>query len=402
MDQKDKENVDPKDLHLESLSLHRTSQARATWSPDFALAFDIDGVLVRGKIPIPCGKEALELLKKHTVPFIMLTNSGGHPEDIHSKRVSERLGTEIQEDQFVQSHTPFKLVIDNYKNQWVLVLGGSKDQIKKLGAAYGLDPEKILTTSDIQKQHPLINPFPELTLAHHSMYGQIREKFTAEDRIAAVFVFSSPRDWCLDIQICLDLLLSKGGVLGTRSAKNGDKSLPNHGYQQDGQPRLYFCNPDLEWATQYRLPRLAQGGFRAALEGVWLSATKGQARLQAWTCGKPTSTTYRYAERVMEKNHGRGVPDADGDADADADADAGAGASKLRRVYMIGDNPKSDICGALIADEESHLEWRSVLVETGVYKAGTVPEYQPTVVKENVLEAVKWVLREEMGHGVEV
>lgn len=398
MHQKNNEILESTSLLLDNPSLHHTSQEQAFPSPDFAIAFDIDGVLVRGKIPITGGKKALELLKRYKIPFIMLTNGGGHTEGIHSKQVSERIGAEIKEDQFVQSHTPFKSVIGQYSGEWVLVLGGSKDQIRDLSASYGLDPQKVLTTSDIQKQHPLINPFPELTSAHHSTHGRIQEEFTAEDRIAAVFVFSSPRDWCLDIQVCLDLLLSRGGVLGTRSAKNGDARLPGRGYQQDGQPRLYFCNPDFEWATQYHLPRLAQGGFRAALEGVWLRATEGQAGLRAWTCGKPTSTTYRYAERVLEENHRRAVSDRD-----DGAGGAGAGAAaKLRRVYMIGDNPKSDICGALAADEESHLEWRSVLVETGVYEAGTVPEYLPTVFKENVLEAVEWVLREEMGHGVEI
>lgn len=382
MDRNDKENVDPKALSVESLALNPTAST-STKSPEFALAFDIDGVLVRGKIPIPSGKVALDLLKANNIPFIMLTNSGGHHEEIHSSRVGERVGTAIEEDQFVQSHTPFKLVIEHYKNQWVLVLGGSKDQIKDLAAAYGLNPDMILTTSDVQKHYPLINPFPEVTLAHHSMYGKIRDGFTEKDRIGALFVFSCPRDWCLDLQICLDLLLSKDGVLGTRSELNGSPNLPNHGYQQDGQPTIYFCNPDFEWATQYQLPRVAQGAFRAALEGMWLGATEGKAKLQAWTCGKPTSITYRYAEDILEKKHKKTVLDP---------------SVRLKRVYMIGDNPKSDICGALMADQESHLTWRSVLVETGIHEAGDVPEHEPTVIKENVLEAVKWVLEQEMGH----
>lgn len=401
MDNCEKENIDPRGLSAGHFTLHDTSLF-----PDFALAFDIDGVLLRGKIPFSNSVDALELLRKNNVSFIMLTNSGGHPEDVHSKRVSDRLGTEIKEDQFVQSHTPFKSVIGGYRGQWVLVLGGSKHQIKELAATYGLDRDRILTTSDVQQHHPGINPFPELTHAHHSTYGEIRDSFTDKDRIAAVFVFSSPRDWCLDVQVSLDLLLSEGGVLGTRSAKNGDESLPNCGYQQDGQPVFYFCNPDFEWATQYCLPRLAQGGFRAALEGVWQAATKGRAELQAWTCGKPTSTTYRYAERVLEENHHRlALSTRHGNACNRLQQHhqyRHHGTSRpLRKVYMIGDNLKSDICGALLADKESHLEWRSVLVETGVYEAGTIPEHQPTVIKENVLEAVKWILHQEMGSKVD-
>ena len=38
---------------------------------------------------------------------------------------------------------------------------------------------------------------------------------------------------------------------------------------------LYFSNPDLLWASEYHLPRLGQGGFREALEGVWEAVTGG-------------------------------------------------------------------------------------------------------------------------------
>ena len=95
--------------------------------------------------------------------------------------------------------------------------------------------------------------------------------------MAAILVFHDPLDWALDIQIVLDLLLSHEGILGTLSSKNGDKSLPNHGYLQDGQPTLYFSNPDLWWASEYHLDRLGQGGFREAFEGVWDAVTGGKA-----------------------------------------------------------------------------------------------------------------------------
>lgn len=134
---------------------------------------------------------------------------------------------------------------------------------------------------------------------------------------------------------------------------------------------MYFCNPDLEWATQNDQPRLAQGGFRAALEGIWSGLTQGQAPLQAWTCGKPTAATYRYAEAAIEKVHARIHPK----------AQAG-----VKRVYMVGDNPRSDVQGALLADkaEGAHPGWRSILVESGIYKAGAVPEFQPTTIKSDV------------------
>lgn len=277
MAQDNKENLDPR--------VNRIMQATLPISRvvNFAIAFDIDGVLVRGKEAIPGAKAALERLNENKIPFILLTNGGGHTEATHAKMVGCRLGLHIDEDQFVQSHTPFKSFMEQYQDQWVLCLGGEKTKIKDLARAYGFSPDTILSSSDIVKQTPQIHPFSEMTMPHHEEHGRIKKNFTPDQKISAIFVFSSPRDWCLDIQICLDLLLSDGGHLATRSALNGDETLPNNGYQQADQPQLYFCNPDLEWATSYAQSRLAQGGFRAALEGVWNKYTNGKAPLQAWT-----------------------------------------------------------------------------------------------------------------------
>lgn len=277
MVQDHRENLDPNGICVNQTVL------TAPETVNFAIAFDIDGVLVRGKEAIAGAKAALERLNQANIPYILLTNGGGHTEATHSQIVSCRLGIHIDEDQFVQSHTPFKSFMEQYQGQWVLCLGGEKTKIKELAWAYGFSPENVLSSSDIVKQTPLIHPFSEMTLRHHQEHGKIEESFTPDQQIAAIFVFSSPRDWCLDIQVCMDLLLSDGGRLATRSSLNGNENLLNDGYQQDDQPPLYFCNPDLEWSTPYAQARLAQGGFRAALEGVWNKFTNGKAPLQAWT-----------------------------------------------------------------------------------------------------------------------
>lgn len=67
----------------------------------------------------------------------------------------------------------------------------------------------------------------------------------------------------------------------------------------------------------------------------------------------------------------------------------------IKTVYMIGDNPESDICGSLLANENSHLTWQSCLVETGVHKSGTVPVYTPTKTVSDVWEAVRWAIEKE-------
>ncbi|KAI3401876.1 hypothetical protein diail_6435 [Diaporthe ilicicola] len=376
----------PPGLHIEQLSLKRDRHVvkklqNATYN--FAFAFDIDGVLVRGSIPLEGAKQALKFLQSNAIPFILLTNGGGLTEADHAARVSQRLDISIDEDQFVQSHSPFKSFVSQYNNNWVVVLGGQKSAVKELAAQYGFNPDKVISSSDVAKYLPSLHPFPEMTAAYHNEHGTAINNFSCDEQIAAIFVFSSPRDWCLDLQICLELLLSSKGQLGTQSPLNGDPTLPNNGYQQDGQPQLFWCNPDVQWATSYPIPRLAQGGFRAALEGIWAAVTKGQSEIKSWSCGKPTSTTYDFAEKVLKTYDGKIRP--------------GGNAPAIKTVYMIGDNPESDICGALRANKESKLTWKSVLVETGVHKAGTTPAYEPTETKSDVWEAVRWAVSNETG-----
>lgn len=127
---------------------------------DFAFAFDIDGVLMRGKLPIDGAKQTLETLQANSIPFILLTNGGGLTELDHAARLGLRLTMDIDEDQFVQSHTPFKTFVEHYKDEWIVVLGGHGSAVKELAAKYGFNPEKIITSSDIVKHHPSIHPFP--------------------------------------------------------------------------------------------------------------------------------------------------------------------------------------------------------------------------------------------------
>ena len=200
-------------------------------------------------------------------------------------------------------------------------------------------------------------------------------------------VFNDPRDWALDTQLILDLLLSISGHLGTLSTKNGNPTLPNRGYQQDSQPELYFSNPDLLWAASYHLPRLGQGGFQAALEGVFNAITGGPAngvQLHKQLFGKPTQGTFEFAENRL-KQHRTVLRGGNNDDDA---------AANLRTVYMVGDNPESDIRGANEYESPTGSRWNSILVRSGVYRGGT-PAYEPRVVVQDVWDAVRYGLRKE-------
>jgi HAD superfamily hydrolase (TIGR01456 family) len=354
----------------------------------------IDGALLRSSIPLPGATEALRYLHDHDIPFILLTNGGGKTEGEQVRELSMKFSVPLTEENFVQSHTPFKEMAigsnthKELKDKTILVTGGEQDRCRNIAETYGYN--QVITPGDILMAYPTIWPFNQLWTDYYVKIARplpkpINPNNESESlKVDAIFVFNDPRDWALDCQLILDFLLSREGILGTYSSKNGNTSLPNHGWQQDSQPTLIFSNPDLFWAAAYHMPRLGQGGFRAAFEGLWKSITGG-ARLTLTQIGKPHPQTYLYAERVLQKYR----------KELFGRYHQGKSISKLNRVYMIGDNPESDIRGANEFKSPYGTEWNSILVKTGVYSDGAIPMYKPDIIVENVMDAVRWALKKE-------
>lgn len=250
----------------------------------------------------------------------------------------------------------------------------------------------VVTPGDILMAYPDVWPFSQQLLPYYKTFTRPLpapiDPASPETslHIDAVFVYNDPRDWGLDAQIIKDVLLSSRGIMGTLSSKNGDATLPNKGYQQDGQPTLYFSNPDLLWAAKYHLPRLGQGGFREALEGIWAAVTGGAAegvQLHKVIMGKPYQPTYEFAEKrlmshrqyLLGNHHSK--------------------MGHLKRVYMVGDNPASDIAGGNNYKSPHGTDWASVLVQTGVYAKGTTPAHRPRKIVGDVWDAVAWAAEQE-------
>ncbi|KAL5343348.1 aspartyl-tRNA synthetase [Aspergillus crustosus] len=368
---------------------HLSSEQRV---PDFAFAFDIDGVLLRSSKPIPGAAESLALLKKEGIPFILLTNGGGKHETERVAEISEKLQVPLDSDVIIQSHSPFAEMVQGtetqsaLENKRVLVVGGDGGRCREVAERYGF--KNVVTPGDIFKANPSIWPFSKGFSNYYETFARpIDHTGDPSDatkglKVDAILVFNDPRDWALDAHVIIDVLLSSHGVLGTLSEKNGCTNLPNRGYQQDGQPPLYFSNPDLWWAAAYSLPRLGQGGFREALEGIWSATTGGPAKgveLQKTVIGKPSQGTYEFAENQLLRNRARAL---------------GLDSPKpLRNVYMVGDNPESDIRGANSYRSAHNSNWHSILVRTGVYLGGE-PAWTPKTIVDDVRRAVEWGLKQ--------
>jgi HAD superfamily hydrolase (TIGR01456 family) len=359
----------------------------------------IDGVLLRSATPIPGASESLSYLKANNIPFLLLTNGGGKHEQSRLNDLSEKLGLQLDAPPvgtsvLVQSHTPFSDLgeQENLKEKCVLVMGGDGSKCREVAESYGY--KNVVTSADIYAAHPELWPFSKnfLTSYYHGIAQPLKRSISTASpsdslKIDAVFVYNDPRDWGLDIQLILDVLLSREGILGTLSEKNGNPDLPNHGYLQDGQPKLYFSNPDILWAAKYPLPRLGQGGFHAALKGAWAAVTGLQSpkeipSMGELVIGKPFKLTYDFAERQLMRNRQHL---------------SNSKLSPLKTVYMVGDNPESDIRGANEYRSAEGVEWVSMLTRTGVYDGRTISMKNrvPKFIVKDVAEAVGLALQRE-------
>ncbi|KAI9769351.1 MAG: Haloacid dehalogenase-like hydrolase domain-containing 5 [Geoglossum simile] len=368
---------------------------------DFQLLI-IDGVLLRSSKALPRARKSLAHLQEHNVPFILLTNGGGKLESERVDELSRVLGVPLDVGMFVQSHTPFGGMVKGVSglgDKCVLVVGGDGEKCRRVAEIYGF--QNVITPGDIAAAYPEIWPFGKALLLHYKTFARPLPKPIAPNdpssglQVSAILVFNDSRDWGLDATVILDLLLSSGGVLGTSSPLNNRPDLPNRGFQQDGQPPIYFSNPDLLWAAAYHLPRLGQGGFRAAVEGVWEAVTGGRSAgvtLQKTIIGKPSRETFLFAETQL-RQHREAMAALNPQASpSDAEREE---APKLHRVYMVGDNPESDIRGANEYLSPWGSQWLSILVRTGVYSGADEPARKPRVVVDDVWDAVRWGLQRE-------
>ncbi|CAE6493393.1 unnamed protein product [Rhizoctonia solani] len=353
--------------HLALRSLH----GRPRPGPPVVFAFDIDGVLLRGHTPIPAAYEVMKILGGQNrfgikIPFITLTNGGGVIEDERAKELSVQLDTTIKTSQVIQAHTIIKSLVPKYKGKSVLVLGGIGDSVRRVAESYGLD---AYTPLDILAWEKTISPFHILTEEECST---VRIADFSTTPIHAIIVFHDPRNWMLDTQIVCDVL----------QGRYVEPSLWKKMKQENPHPvDLIFCNPDLIWRAAFPYPRLGQGGFITAFQAVYKAQFGNTYPFTQY--GKPYKDTYDWAKAVLREQLAE-VEQTD------------LKHVDMPPIYMIGDNPESDIAGA------NGAGWGSILVHTGVYDptTGVPPTHTPTHQAKDVGEAVRWALDRELSKGV--
>jgi HAD superfamily hydrolase (TIGR01456 family) len=343
---------------IQDMSTVKTKAAK-----DMAFAFDIDGVLVHGDRLIPEGKRVLEILNGDNelgikIPHIFLTNGSGKVETARCAQLSKILHSPISTEQFIQSHTPMSALAEYYET--VLVVGGENYQCREVAKQYGF--KNIIVPNDIVASQSTISPLKEFFTPEQRATSTPRD--FSKVKINAILVFSDSRDYATDLQIIMDLLQSENGVLGTKTQDQRTQSIP-----------IYFSQGDLLCPTEHPHPRMSQGTFRIALEAIWKAITGTE--LERVVYGKPELATYRYADEVMTSwmetiHNEERLP---------------------TNIYMIGDNPQSDIIGG------NMYGWNTCLVRTGVYQGEGNDRENPANfgVFKNVLEAVTAAVKKELG-----
>ncbi|KAF2724521.1 HAD-superfamily hydrolase [Polychaeton citri CBS 116435] len=339
-----------------------SSKEKVAAAKDMAFVFDIDGVLVHGDRLIPEGQKALEILNGDNelgikIPHIFLTNGSGKPEKPRIEQLSKILSAPIALEQFIQSHTPMRALAEYYNT--VLVVGGEGYKCRDVAEQYNF--KDVVVPNDIIAWDSTIAPFRTMTDFERAT---ARPRDFSKVKFDAIMVFSDSRDYATDMQIIMDLLRSENGYFGTIAKDPVSTRIP-----------IYFSQGDLLCPSEHPIPRMSQGTFRIGLEAMYKALTGED--LERVVYGKPELATYKYADEVltawMEELHGE---------------------EKLpKNIYMVGDNPASDIIGG------NMYGWNTCLVRTGVFQGGDNDENNPASfgVFVNVLEAVKTAIRKQLG-----
>jgi len=281
-------------------------------NPDFGFLFDIDGVLTRGKTVIPAAKKALKKITdsngEFIVPTVFVTNAGNTLRKYKARQLSDLFDINVKVDQVMLSHSPLHLYKE-YHDKCVLVCG--QGPVKEI--ADGLGFTKTVTIADVK------STFPHLDTVDHSAKPVMTSEVMRRDfpKIEAVVLFGEPNAWETSLQLLIDVLLTNGDISSNVMCGHHHQNIP-----------VLACNMDLMWMSDNPMPRFAHGMFLHCLESVYEKVV-GRPLKYAALLGKPSITTYYYAEHLLMK-----------------EATKLCARPALSTLYAIGDNPLADIFGA--------------------------------------------------------
>ncbi|NXS64960.1 HDHD5 hydrolase, partial [Pandion haliaetus] len=308
--------------------------------PSFGFLFDIDGVLVRGKTPIPAAKTAFQKLVnsqgQFLVPVVFVTNAGNCLRQKKADQLSHLLGVPISQEQVMMSHSPLRM-FKRYHEKCVLVSG----QGPLLDIAQDLGFCRPITIETLREKHPLLD------VVDHDRRPNVPVSVYFCFKFLSVVLFGEPVRWETNLQLIIDVLLTSG--------------YPGNPYHRENYPHIpvLACNMDLMWVAEAQSPRFGHGTFMVCLENIYKKITGKDLKYEV-LMGKPSKLTYQYAEYLIR-----------------AQAAERQWKQPIQTLYAVGGS------ATLSQGDEIDNSWehelasaaaahcRSVLVCTGVYNPHT-------------------------------
>ena len=364
-----------------------------------AIVSDIDGVVVRNKDCVPGTKETLiKLLTPYEetdrrVPFTFLSNGGGAFEGTKAKSLNQICG--LESTSFISKMLPFSssgpkltanevllsqsiLKSDHFQkrfaNKLVLVDGYSSDEVA-LMKSYGFNQVitlKELLSLEVTASGWIGPDFYESKLSVLSARRAVCKRFNktmdelkASLKFAAVIMSTATPRSLSFTQVVVDII----------GSKDGSMHGPRRGPRDPQNVTFITTNPDFYYASAHQSPRLGPKVIEQQIATIFKTSTGHDLEIEAY--GKPYTFNYDWAEQVLQKR-------------------AKNSAVKISNFYMIGDNPESDIAGAIAKG------WVSILVRTGVFdpnavtsKDGNDTRFRATHVVETFKDAIDLIYKLE-------
>jgi len=225
---------------------------------EFAIVFDIDGVLIHDGTVIDGVPEIIKSLHDHHIPFVFVTNGGGETESERAGRLSKLFGLTIDPSRVIMAHTPLtkRSLFGNEEkpseesNERVLFIGRDDVSCDKILENYGYSNRVSLRK--FAEKHPYLLPY---SMKEHENYYKFSHeeqlKNSENDRIDSIFFLDTPIDWLETLQLTCDLLLSDGRVGHLLDFSRDEQKV-----------KVCFCNPDLVYQGVCSQPRFTMGAFR--------------------------------------------------------------------------------------------------------------------------------------------
>ncbi|KAJ4456898.1 HAD hydrolase [Paratrimastix pyriformis] len=388
--------------------------------PDFAIAFDIDGVLLLGEHAIKGAREAVRLVTREKIPFIIISNASSRG---RLRIVRRELGLseeELPQEHMVLSYSPMKLVAPLYRDRIVLISGLNRDVNREIRDDLGF--QRAIDVADLCLAHPQLTPvsrrtwdercprctcdtphsvgIPGVPSAHPispttplptvdddaALPPAMHPAMKLIEAIEAIFILSEPANWYESLQTMTDVLV--------------------HAHRAGRHVPVWSANPDFAFASELPgEPRFTVGAFVVCLKALYRHITGDE--LEVRETGKPSPLIFQYAQTVLA-THRTLSPSPEA---SPSDPQSPPPATPPIRCYMIGDSPVADIAGARAAGRP----WYSALVATGMWKPpssakdqtappaqGSLGAFNPVenpadIVCQDVYEACDWILKHELG-----